>query len=245
VEYFRHLELIRSDSTVLVAAVQRDPDAAVPSCPGWTASDVLRHVGEVYEHKVLCMTLGREPDADRRIAPPESGPALAEWFVGQRDALVDELTRRNPSETTFTWFPPDQSVGFWGRRMAVETVVHRVDAELATGTRTSVDTELAADGVDELIRFLVHDFGDSPTVPEGAGRTVELRCGSHRWALTLRADGVDRVADDAAADAGMRAAPEDLLLHLWNRDRGTVVVRTWGDRAALEVLGARFADETT
>src|SRR6266568_5919174 len=39
-------------------AARADPGARVPSCPEWTMSDLLRHVGAVYLHKVECMRLG-------------------------------------------------------------------------------------------------------------------------------------------------------------------------------------------
>ena len=44
-----------------------DLTAAVPSCPGWTVADLVRHVAEVYLHKVgmrlrLRPIPGRPPD---------------------------------------------------------------------------------------------------------------------------------------------------------------------------------------
>ena len=45
-------------------------------------------------------------------------------------------------------------MGFWFRRMAHETVIHRVDAELAAGLPTAhVPDDLAIDGIDEVSRF--------------------------------------------------------------------------------------------
>ncbi|WP_083895793.1 maleylpyruvate isomerase family mycothiol-dependent enzyme [Nocardia jiangxiensis] len=197
------------------------PTPRCPSCPGWTARDLLGHVGQVYEHKTLCMTLGHAPLDEQRSSPARQETELSAWFVEQRDALLEQLTERGPVQQTFTWFPPDRTVGFWYRRMALETAVHRVDAELATGTRTPVDPELAVDGVDELVGFLVHDFGDTPTRAAGAGRTVQLSCGQRRWLLTLRADGVDYAAEGTSVDAS-----------------------TWGDPTALTALASRLEDET-
>ena len=236
-EFARYLEMIRSDSELLLEAAGRDWESAVPSCPGWTALDLLRHVGQVYEHKVLCMTLDREPSSDERTTP-ESGA----WFTTQRDALLEELAKRDPRQEAHTWFPPDQTVGFWYRRMALETAVHRVDAELANGQRTAIDPDLAADGIDELLGFVTYDFGDTPVLEQAAGRTVAIDCDQQRWAVTLRTDGVDRAADDAPADAGFEGDPSDLLLNLWNRD-GTAV-NSWGDSAALAAFTTRLRDET-
>src|SRR5439155_8923348 len=56
-----------------------------------------------------------------------------------------------PGSHAATWFRPDQSVGFWIRRMAQETVVHRRDAELALGDPTPAAPDLAVDGIAELL----------------------------------------------------------------------------------------------
>ena len=61
-EYSRFLECLAADFTRLRALVATDPEAAVPSCPGWTVADLTRHVGEVYLHKTLTMREGAEPD---------------------------------------------------------------------------------------------------------------------------------------------------------------------------------------
>ncbi|MFG1794831.1 maleylpyruvate isomerase family mycothiol-dependent enzyme [Nocardia sp. NPDC049149] len=212
-------------------------------CPGWTAADLVRHVGQVYEHKVLCMKLDREPTGEERTPAPQES-LLGAWFIAQRATLLEQLAAHGPQQPTHTRFPPDQSVGFWYRRMALETVVHRVDAQLATGARTEIDPDLAADGVDELVGFVTYDFGDTPVLEEGAGRTVELRCAHHRWAVTLQSDGVDRAAGDAAAHSGLQGEPSDLLLYLWNRDRDRVAVSAWGDAATLTAFGTRLEAET-
>ncbi|MEV4286740.1 maleylpyruvate isomerase N-terminal domain-containing protein [Nonomuraea bangladeshensis] len=70
--------------------------------------------------------------------------------------LRAEFAAREPGEATLTWYDPDQTVGFWIRRMALETVVHRIDAELAAGTPvTPVPDDLAADGVDEILTVML------------------------------------------------------------------------------------------
>lgn len=241
----RYLELVRSDSDLLLAAVRSAPDTRVPSCPDWTALDLLRHVGAVYEHKLRCLELDREPkDGEFEPAPAELEP-LAAWFTGRRDALLAQLAERGPAQPTYTWFPPDQSVGFWFRRMALETAVHRIDAELAAGRTTPVDPELAADGVDEVVGFLAHDFGDRSELALGADRTVELRCADRRWALTLRTDRLEHAPADTVADASITGDPTDLLLHVWNRPVTWVssVVES-GDPEVLTALRTRLQEES-
>lgn len=241
----RHLELVRSDSDLLLAAVRSAPAADVPSCPEWTALDLLRHVGSVYEHKLRCLELDRAPkDGECEPAPGELEP-LAAWFTGRRDALLARLAERGPAQPTYTWFPPDQTVGFWFRRMALETAVHRIDAELAAGRTTPVDPELAADGVDEVVGFMGHDFGDRSELALGADRTVELRCADRRWALTLRTGTVEHAAADAVADASVSGDPADLFLHMWNRPAtGVSSVVEAGDPEVLTALRTRLQEES-
>ncbi|MER7206624.1 maleylpyruvate isomerase family mycothiol-dependent enzyme [Streptosporangium sp. NPDC000239] len=243
-DHTRYLDLIRADGDLLLAAAERGLDARVPSCPGWTGRDLLHHVGGVYDHKVLCMRLGRDPQKAER-APLPGDAALRDWFLSQRETLLDQLVMRGPGAPSHTWFPPDRTVGFWYRRMAHETVVHRIDAELIDGGPTPVDPEPAADGVDELLGFITHDFGGRPEREQGVGRTVVLGCGDREWALTLRADRAVWAKEGATPDARIDGEPEDLLLHLWNRrGAGGNSLRSSGDVDALAGLWARLQEET-
>jgi hypothetical protein len=61
---------------------------------------------------------------------------------------------------------PDQTVGFWARRMALKTVVHRVDAEQARGAVAPVDAALGTDGIDEI--FVIMLAGDWSGDPDDA-----------------------------------------------------------------------------
>jgi len=42
-------------------------------------------------------------------------------------ALTSKFAARRPEEQAYTWYSPDQS-RLWIRRMAQQTVIHRVDA---------------------------------------------------------------------------------------------------------------------
>src|SRR2546430_2343380 len=128
--------------------------ASVPSSPPWTVSDLVRHVAEVYLHKVTLMRTGEEPDE----WPPPSLAAEAPLAALGRayGALRAEFRTRGPGLAAPTWYEPDQTVGFWIRRMAQETVIHRIDAELAAGLPvTPVPDDLAADGVDEVLKRML------------------------------------------------------------------------------------------
>lgn len=219
-EASQYLRLLEADADRIADVAAKGLDAAVPSCEGWTVRDVVVHVAEVYLHKVECM---------RRMASPEPWPpdfSAREPIGLLRESLatlVDELRSRGPAAPSYTWFPADQTVGFWYRRMAQETAVHRVDVELAHGAVTPVDAGLAVDGVDEvLVIMLAGDWSDYP-VEEAAGKVVDISAGGRTWRIRLDRTEVT-VTDDAAdpaivdgADATVSGDPSDLLLWTWGR----------------------------
>jgi uncharacterized protein (TIGR03083 family) len=211
----------------------KDLSAPVPSCPGWLVSDLVRHVGAVYLHKVEAMRQGRAPEPW-----PPAGFESAEPLPLIDDAwarLTAEFASRSPRESTYTWYEPDQSVGFWARRMAQETVIHRIDAELALGSPVqAVPADLAVDGVDEvLVVFLEYatrqwcdDFGED--LAGADGRPVLVSAGGSGWLVRAGADGVSVEpgvgSGPVPAAATVRAEPETMLRWLWGRGGDGVVV---------------------
>lgn len=229
-------------------AAEADLDAAVPSCAGWTMADLVRHVGAVYLHKVECMRLGRLPDD----WPPEGLNDEPPLLLLDRSyaALGAEFGSRRPEDGAFTWYEPDQSVGFWIRRMAQETVIHRVDAEQAAGASIApIPDDLAGDGIDELLVVFVQyatttwpeDFGELLDSP--AERTVGVTTGGRSWLLHLGSAGVRVGAfDGGRPDATVEGSAPDVLLWLWNRRReGTA---TSGDEETIELLGKVLVEST-
>jgi len=237
----RLLDSLASDYGLLCdAASSGAPEAPVPSCPGWTMTDLVRHVAEVYLHKVTAIRLGEWPDP----WPPDLS---AEQPLTLLDRTYEELTAefasRDPAAPAPTWYEPQQDVAFWIRRMAQETVIHRIDAELAAGRPLSpVPDDVAVDGIDEVLkRFLAYG---SVTWPEefaevagerlesGSGQdTVAVAAGSGTWTVRPRPDGVE-AADGSSGDvhATVTARPPAMLSWLWGR-AGDEVITVSGDPA--------------
>ena len=58
----RYLQCLAADyGDLRDAASAAELTANVPSCPGWTVADLVRHVAQVYLHKVTLMSTGEEP----------------------------------------------------------------------------------------------------------------------------------------------------------------------------------------
>lgn len=215
---------LRADAATMAEVAGQGLDADVPPCPGWSVRDVLEHTGAVYSHKVACMRLESGPKSpDDWSHGPVDGEDLVEWFRTRADELVDQLEIRGPEAVCFTWYEPDQTVGFWYRRMAQETAVHRTDVESAFERVSAVGDDLATDGIDEVLdRFLTYQAED--VGPDAPGRgTVAVRTGEHIWRATLTADGVTLSRDPGSSDAVVSGEPSELLLWLWGRRPDTAV----------------------
>ena len=235
----RYLELIAADGQLLADVAAGHLEDPVPTCPGWTVADLVTHTGEVYHDKITSTLLGRRPEEDEYPHAPGEGEDLLEWFDGALATLLDTFGSRAPDSHSYTWYDPDQTVGFWERRMAQETVVHRVDAEAAVGMVTSADEQLAIDGIDEALHlFLSYAIGEDPDedIDTYAGRSLQVRTGSWAWQVTVDlTDPVDKIPFTRGAkpaQATVSAEPSELLLWVWGR-RPDSAVTLHGDLAAV------------
>jgi uncharacterized protein (TIGR03083 family) len=237
IDYTTYVEHVAQEGQRLMAAARKNLSSDVPSCPGWTVHDLVSHVAAVYEHKIACTALGRAPDPWPPNWPADRDPI--EWLGDAHGRLLEMFGRSDATTPSATWWLPDQTVGFWARRMAQETAVHRIDAELAIGTPSPVDAELAADGVDEiLILMLAGDWSEDPD-DAVMGQHVAISTGGRTWLITLERGAVNVVEQGGAADATVEGDPSDVLLFLWGRlpeDR----VKLSGDQDALRVLRSRL-----
>jgi uncharacterized protein (TIGR03083 family) len=191
----------------------------------------------VYEHKIACTELGEAPDPWPPAWPSDRDPV--EWLRDAHERLLAMFERSDATSPSATWWPPDQTVGFWARRMAQETVVHRVDAELTTGASTPVDADLAVDGIDEILRLmLAGDWSEDPD-DELTGERVRIATGGWTWWVTLARDAIE-VADDGADErAAIEGSPPDVFLWLWGRAPDERIGRS-GDRELIRKLRARL-----
>ncbi len=149
-----HLEHIRREASLLRAALaSADPAAAVPSCPGWHADDLLLHLGVVLGFWAAVVE-GRltAPPAAEQPSPAAHRPELLDHYDQQLARLVRALQNSPAGTAVWTW-SDERTVGFVCRRVAHEVLIHRLDAQLTARAVTPVDARLATDGVDEVLRY--------------------------------------------------------------------------------------------
>lgn len=205
-EYLAHIE--GESAAFLEAALDGPMDVPVDSCPGWTITDLLGHLGVVQRfHGSHLLRAVTDPPPGPRPDPPRTG--LAEWFRAGTRQLCDNLKAVGTDTPAWNWSlrPQDAVTSFWYRRMALEAAIHRWDAQTARGRPAGFDPDLAVDGVAEVLDMWIPSKrrGDEP---EG---TVAV-------ALT----DVDRTltvvnGDPEAATARIAGPVGDVWLALWGR----------------------------
>jgi uncharacterized protein (TIGR03083 family) len=216
---------LRADCDAILRVLDGgDPGSLVSACPGWTLQQLVEHVGSVHRWATAIVRTGEaQPEKEQPVAD------LAPWFAEGADALLSTLASADPDEPCWS-FTTDRTKGFWIRRQALETVVHRWDAERAVDEPTRIDPALAADGVTEVVELM-------------APRQVKLdRIPPLPYAVDLQAVDTDQrwVLGEGAVEASVTAPAEVLLLLLWHRvDPADPRVRSDGN--AVDVLRLALA----
>jgi uncharacterized protein (TIGR03083 family) len=230
IDYTTHL---RADGELMAQAVARDLDAHVPSCPDWNVARLTIHTG--MHHRWVADTVrgGGDPPPEPS-KPGLRGDELIDWFRRGWADLADLLDEMDDATPAWSW-SGDNRVGFWRRRTALETLVHRWDAENATGTGSPLDPLLAADGVDEML-FVMLPNGSPPYEGKSGSLSMKTTDAPGAWTLPLEGGKVPEAARSKrveAASTAISATAEQLLLFVWGR-RGPDAIQVEGDRKVFD-----------
>jgi len=192
-----------------------------PACPAWTLSDLVSHLGRVYAMVVTAIDTGPAGTLERSAVPrrPEHQDP-ADWIEERLAIMLDSL--RSLPDTARCWNfvdGPGGPIGFWWRRQAHETLIHRVDAEQACGLPvTPAPSEVAADGISELlslaglreVRFDQLELGEEMSLhlhaTDAAGAEWTIDTGQRTYATA-----------HAKADVAVRGPAFALDLWCWRR----------------------------
>jgi uncharacterized protein (TIGR03083 family) len=198
------------------AARDAGVDARVPSCPDWTVTDLVQHVGRL--HRWVTDLVANEPDDPMREWAKPFPPAneLMLWFDEGVTPLAVALAAAGPDKEVWTW-TADKSTRFWARRQAHELAVHRYDMQLAAGTPEPIERALAVDGIDEFFD-LIPAWNGAGRV-RGNGETLHFHCtdGEGEWLARLDPDGLVVTREHAKGDVAARGTASDLMLYLYGR----------------------------
>lgn len=213
---------IATDAERIATLAEANPNALVPSCPGWDVARLAGHVGRVHRMTIGVLTnpIDGFPDPSTMEKPP-TDPVLSAGFVRAGAATLDALlAERDIDSLCWNFLNEPSFARFWFRRQCHETAVHRYDAEVAFDTTAPPTTPpaLAVDGIDEYFVFVRERLLAARGLASlGGSLHLHATDTEGEWMITVD-DGVIAVSHGhGKGDAAIRGTASDLFLGLWGR----------------------------
>ena len=226
------LGLIDERAAAFREAVDSAPrlDVRVPTCPEWTLSDLVEHLGFVPRRWAANVAAGPADGpagtaAEGAPTAPREREALLAWSAESTRLLLSALREAGPDRGCWTWWGASQSrqtSGAVARHQVQEAMVHTYDAQGAVGSPQPqpqpLPEESALDGVEEFLFTCCATTSAWPHEPASLDfHAVEGRS----WRLALSAEGAraTRLPAPAAtpATASARGTAGELVLTLYGR----------------------------
>jgi uncharacterized protein (TIGR03083 family) len=223
-KYQDYCDAVEVEMTRFVDTVRDvDPAMAVPTCPGWTIGDLIKHHGSsqrrarhVVRHSSQEPVLSQDCQADLP-GDPADYPA---WFAAGIQPLMATLRSADPDTPVWT-NGADSRARYWARRILYEAVVHRADAELALGREPRIQSRLAADGIEEFLTNIQCFPCAAERLREldADGETLHFHSTDYQgeWIITLNGGTFSWERGHQRATVAVRGTASDLLLLIYGR----------------------------
>jgi uncharacterized protein (TIGR03083 family) len=227
---------------------EHDPSLAIPTCPEWTLRQLVTHVGRAHRWAAEITRTRSDAFIPFRAVPdgklPDDRAEQHAWLRAGAARIIHAV-REAGGDLVWSFTGPVPA-GFWLRRMAHETLVHRADAQLAAGVEPEpvIEAEEAGDAIDEWLMLLTSGMlGNADerkkALPVGAGlhihATGDGRGGRGEWMIRHDAGGLTVEPGHGEGDAALTGPAASLLLVLMRRrpvDDPAVTV--YGDSAVVD-----------
>lgn len=234
------------------AAAAAGPDAAVPTAPKWTVTDLVEHVGQT-QHWVAEIIERRITDPTQLPTEMAALPADAcEWpaWLAESAQRVAEACSDDALDAPVFNAAGDERSGtqFWMSSMLNEAVVHGADAALAARRPVDVEADVAAALVTNHLAMLTSPTwammrAESADAIRGSGQTLQLLAtDGDAWFIERRPGGATWQPGARPADVTVTGPAGSLLLALTRRlpietagisiDGDADLVRHWLDSTA-------------
>ncbi|OBH81155.1 maleylpyruvate isomerase family mycothiol-dependent enzyme [Mycobacterium sp. E2989] len=204
-----------------------DRSTPVPTCPGWSLDQLLRHVGRGDRWAAQIVRDRLEEFLDPRSVeggkpPPDPADAIS-WLHGGAQRLVDAVELTGVETPVWTFLGP-RPANWWVRRRLHEVAVHRADAAIATGAEFTLAAEVAADGITEwLERVAIQAGSDGSPLPLEGGNTLHLHATdpglgeAGEWTIGVDAGRITWSHEHGKGTAALRGGATELLLAILRR----------------------------
>ncbi|MDS0132604.1 MULTISPECIES: maleylpyruvate isomerase family mycothiol-dependent enzyme [unclassified Amycolatopsis] len=211
------------------AAAAAGPDAAVPTAPEWTVTDLVRHLGQT-QHWVAEIVERRITDPTRLPtelpelpADPGAWPA---WLAEAADRVAAACSDDALDAPVFNASGDERSgTRFWLSAMLNEAVVHGFDGAAAAGRPADVEADVAAALVTNHLTMLTSPTWElqrpaSAQAIRGSGQTLQWRAtdiADGAWFIERRPEGATWQHKTGPADVTISGPAASLLLTLTRR----------------------------
>ena len=210
------------------SAVTAGPDAAVPTAPKWTTTDLVAHVGQT-QHWVAEIIERRITDPTQlpttMAVPPADPREWQAWLSESAQRVVSACSDDALDAPVFNAAGDERSgTRFWMSSMVNEAVVHGVDAATAADRPADIDADIAAALISNHLTMLTSPTwemqrSESAHAIRGTGQTLQWlatdTAGS--WFVERRPDGATWQPGTQRADVTVTGPAQSLLLTLTRR----------------------------
>src|SRR5215475_3897517 len=216
-------EIEASTAGLAEILTEYDQSLPIPTCPEWTLRQLATHVGRAHRWAAeITRTRSAAPIPFREVPDGKLPGDRAEQPAWLRAgaARVAGAVREAGSDLVWSFTGPAPA-GFWIRRMAHETLVHRADAQLAAGAEPEplIGAGVAADAIDEwlmlLTRGVIDNSGEqTEPLPAGAGLHIHATDGlgdRGEWMIRHGAGGLTVEPGHGKGDAAIAGPAASLL----------------------------------
>lgn len=222
-----------------------DPSTPVPTCPGWTFTQLFRHVGrgDRWAAQIVADRVDHylDPRTVEGGRPPPDPDDATSWLHGGAQRLIDAVEQAGVETPVWT-FLGTRPAYWWVRRRLHEATVHRADAALALGLDYTLAPELAADGISEWLERVASQAGtDDAPLPLDDGSTVHLHASdpglgaAGEWTIRADAGRITWSHDHGKGTVALRGSAVDLLLAVVRRvPVADTDIAVFGDTAVWE-----------
>jgi uncharacterized protein (TIGR03083 family) len=235
--------------TDLLADLYRtcEPTTPIPTCPDWTLANLVAHVGGGHRWSAAMVADRATEFLDRAhvpdFQPPDDVDRAAGWLRDSARLVIAAVDATGPHVPIWTPFGALRPAEWWIRRRLHEATAHRADALLALGRPVTIDPEVAADGLSELLGLIAMGSQRFRTpLDDGTSAHLQATDTDTAWSIRRSGDTIAWTDEQTPASVTIRGTAVNLFLLLLRRipadDPGLEIS---GDRAVLTTWLERTA----
>jgi uncharacterized protein (TIGR03083 family) len=240
------------------SAVAAGPEASVPTCPGWTVTNLVEHVGQTqhWVSEIVERRITDPAELPTEMAEPPAGPeAWSAWLSGSAARLAAACSDEALQAPVFNAAADNRNgAQFWLHSQLNEAVIHGFDAAAAAGHDYEVDADIAAGLVTNHLAMLSSPTWalqrpESAAAMRGDGETLHWHATDEpslgdagEWHVERHPDGVRWQPGHRTAQVSVNGPATSLLLVLTRRlpltgdhvtiDGDVELARHWVERTA-------------